>query len=61
MNFSETSKTIATEQHKQQTDLLLDLSTYPGRIAARAYAYALIATGDRKSGEDILERVGREG
>lgn len=40
--------------------LTIPLDTYAGRIAARAYAYALLAEGLREEGEAILNRVGRE-
>lgn len=43
--------------------LMIDLETYAGRIAARAFAYALMGTNpDQKETADaILYVVGREG
>jgi hypothetical protein len=47
----------------QGDELRVSILSYPGRIAARAYAYAMISLGGEyeKIGQAVLDYIGLEG
>lgn len=55
---------IAAIQSGEDIDakiIMLPLNSYATRVALRAYAYTLIALGDKVSGDAILKAVGKQG